>query len=230
MKKVIIALCTLVLATSCIYSVNLKLGNRIVCKGEVETHEMELGSFSQVVLNGSADLKIAQKEACSVKVEANEEVFDYLDFRVEDDVLILETKKDGKTVQLAAKTFCIHISAPVLESVTVNGSADASMEDYSSDKDFALTINGAGDMELEDIKVPTLSFLINGAGDLEASDIDVEMLKISINGAGDVEVSGKAGSANLRVTGAGDIDASELDCPNIEKSKTGAASIRLKNK
>jgi len=45
-----------------------------------------------------------------------------------------------------------------------------------------------------------------------------------------VEVSGKAGSASLRVTGAGDIDASELDCPNVEKSKTGAASIRLKNK
>ena len=230
MKKVIFALCTLVLATSCIYSVNLKLGNRIVCKGEVETHEMELGSFSKVVLNGAADMKIAQKEACSVKVEANEEVFDYLDFRVEDDVLILETKKDGKTVQISAKTFCIHVSAPVLESLTVNGAADAEMEDYTSDKDFALTINGAGDLEVESIKVPTLSFLINGAGDLEVSDIDVDTLNISVNGAGDVEVSGKAGSASMRVTGAGDIDASGLDCPNIEKSKTGAASIRLRNK
>jgi len=230
MKKVLFALCTLVLATSCIYSVNLKLGNRVVCKGEVETHEMELGPFSQVVLNGAADLKITQKEACTVKVVANEEVFDYLDFRVEDDVLILETKKDGKTVQISAKTFCIHISAPVLESLTVNGAADAEMEDYSADKDFALTINGAGDLEMESIKVPTLSFLINGAGDLEVSDIDVETLNISVNGAGDVEVSGKAGSASMRVTGAGDIDASGLDCPNIEKSKTGAASIRIRNK
>jgi len=230
MKKVIFALCTLVMATSCIYSVNLNLGKRIICKGEVEIHEMELGSFSQVVLNGAADMKITQKEACAVKVEANEEVFDYLDFRVEDDVLILETKKDGKTVQLSAQTFCIHVGAPVLESVTINGSADAFMEDYTADKDFSLTINGAGDLELEDIEVPTLSFLINGAGDLEAKDIEVGKLNVTINGAGDVEVSGKAESASLRVSGAGDIDAQDLDCPNIEKSKTGAASIRIRNK
>jgi hypothetical protein len=230
MKKVIFAICALVMATSCIYSVNLNLGKRIVCKGEVEIHEMELGSFSHVVLNGAADMKIGQKEACIVKVEANEEVFDYLDFRVEDDVLILETKKDGKTVQLAAQTFCIYVDAPVLESVTVNGSADAAMEDYTSDKDFSLAINGAGDLELEDIKVPTLSFAINGAGDLEAKDLDVKTLNVSINGAGDVEVSGKAENASLRVSGAGDIDARDLECPNIEKSKSGAASIRIRNK
>ena len=230
MKKILFALCTLVMATSCIYSVNLNLGKRIVCKGEVEIHEMELGSFSQVVLNGSADMKIGQKEGCMVKVEANEEVFDYLDFRVEDDVLILETKKDGKTVQLAAQTFCIYIDAPVLEGVTVNGASDAEMEDYTSDKDFSIAVNGAGDLELEDIKVPTLSFVINGAGDLEAKDIDVQTLNVTVNGAGDVEVSGKAESASLRVSGAGDIDARDLDCPNIEKSKTGAASIRIRNK
>lgn len=230
MKKILFALCTLVMATSCIYSVNLNLGKRIVCKGEVEIHEMELGSFSQVVLNGSADMKIGQKDGCSVKVEANEEVFDYLDFRVEDDVLILETKKDGKTVQLSAQTFCIHINAPVLASVTVNGASDAEMEDYISDKDFSIAVNGAGDLELEDIKVPTLSFIINGAGDLEAMDIDVQTLNVTVNGAGDVEVSGKAESASLRVSGAGDIDARDLVCPNIEKSKTGAASIRIRNK
>lgn len=230
MKKILFALCTLVMATSCIYSVNLNLGKRIVCKGEVEIHEMELGDFSHVVLNGSADMKIGQKDGCSVKVEANEEVFDYLDFRVEDDVLILETKKDGKTVQLSAQTFCIHINAPVLASVTVNGASDAEMEDYTSDKDFSIAVNGAGDLELEDIKVPTLSFIINGAGDLEAKDIDVQTLNVTVNGAGDVEVSGKAESASLRVSGAGDIDARDLVCPNIEKSKTGAASIRIRNK
>lgn len=228
MKKLIFALCTLVMATSCIYSVNLKMGNRIICKGEVETQEMDLGAFSQVCLNGAADMELIQSKDCSVKVKANEEVFEYLDFKVEGDVLILETKKDGKSVNISAQTFCIYVSAPVLESVTINGAADAVMKSYSADKDFSLTVNGTGDLELEDIEVPSLSFTINGAGDLDADDIDVKNLYISINGAGDVDVSGKADYAKMHVSGAGDIDAQELECPKVEKSQSGAASIRIR--
>jgi hypothetical protein len=173
-------------------------------------------------------MEIIQSKDCSVKVKANEEVFEYLDFKVEGDVLILETKKDGKSVTISAQTFCIYVSAPVLESVTINGAADAVMKSYSADKDFSLTVNGTGDLELEDIEVPTLSFTINGAGDLDADDIDVKNLYISINGAGDVDVSGKADYAKMHVSGAGDIDAQELECPKIDKSQSGAASIRIR--
>ena len=228
MKKVLLALCTLVLATSCIYSVNMNLGNRIVCKGDVKTEEMDLGPFSQVVVNGSADLEIVQKGSCSVKVEANEEVFQYLDYRVEDGVLILETKKDGKLVQLTANTFNVYVYVPEMESLSVNGAADAKLESYTSGKDVSVVVNGSADLELEHIQVPSLSFIINGAGDVEAKHIDVETLSISINGAGDMEISGKAGYAKMHVSGAGDIDATELDCPQIDKSKTGVASIRIR--
>lgn len=228
MKKVLFALCTLVLATSCIYSVNLNLGNRIVCRGEVKTEEMDLGTFSQVIVNGAADLEIIQKQSCGVKVEANEEVFQYLDYRVEDGVLILETKKDGNLVQLSANTFNVYVFTPEMESLSINGSADAKLESYTSGKDFSVTVNGAADLELEDIQVPSLSFVINGAGDLEVKHIDVQTLSINISGAGDVEVSGKAAYAKMYVSGAGDIDATELDCPQIDKSKTGAASIRIR--
>lgn len=228
MKKVLLALCTMALATSCIYSVNLNLGNRIVCRGEVKTEEMDLGPFNQVTVNGSADLELIQNANCSVKVEANEEVFQYLDYRVENGVLILETKKDGNIVQLSANTFNVYVYAPDVENLSINGAADAKVETYTSGKDLAVVVNGSADLEMEDIKVPTLSFTINGAGDLEARHIDVETLSISINGAGDVEVGGKAGYAKMHVSGAGDIDATELDCPQIDKSKTGAASIRIK--
>lgn len=228
MKKVILALCTMVLATSCVYSLNLNMNNRVVCKGEVKTEQMDLGDFNQIVLNGAADLEIFQAETCQVKVEANEEVFQYLDYRVEDGTLVLETKKDGKSIQISAKTFNVYVKAPLLESVVVNGAADANLHAYTSDKDLVMMVNGAGDVEMDSIKVPSLSFTINGAGDLEANSIDVEKLYVSVNGAGDVDVSGKAGYAKLSVTGAGDIDAYNLDCPQVDKSKAGVASIRLK--
>lgn len=231
MKRLSVLLCALCLTlatSSCIYSININNGKRIVCKGEVQTREMELGNFTQLVMNGSADIILSQTDTFGVKVTANEEVFEYLDFRVEDGVLILETAKDGKTVQLVAKTFKIYVSAPLLENITANGATDAELSSYSSDKDISIAVNGAGDFKLSDIKVPTLRFTINGAGDMEAKALDTENLYVSVNGAGDIEVAGKAGYASFSVTGAGDIDARELDCPKVDKHKSGAASIRLK--
>ena len=229
MKIINMTLCALAatLFTSC-FSIHINNDKRIVCKGEVETHEMNLEAFRQVVLNGSADLEISQAEACRVKVTANEEVFQYLDYRVEDGVLILETAKDGKPVHIQAKTFTVYLSAPLLESLTVNGAADAEMSGYTSDSEIAMTVNGAGDISLSDIKVPTLRFAVNGAGDLDAKGLDTGNLYVSVTGAGDIRLSGQSGYANFSVTGAGDIDARGLDCPKVDKHKSGAASIRLK--
>ena len=229
MKIIKLTLCVLAatLLTGCI-SIHINDGKRIVCKGEVETHEMNLEAFKQIVVNGSADLVITQAQECLVKVTANQEVFQYLNYRVEDDVLILETAKDGKPVHIQAKTYKVYLSAPLLESLVLNGAADADLDAYTSESDISITVNGAGDISLSGIKVPTLRFAVNGAGDMDAHDLDTENLYVSVTGAGDIVLSGKAGYASFSVTGAGDIDARGLDCPKVDKHKAGAATIRLK--
>ena len=224
MKKMMMALAALTLLCSCNFT--FKIGNNknaVICKGEVQERQFDFADFDQIVVNGMADLKYTSGTACSVKVVANEDVFQYLNYRVEGGVLILETKDK---VQPMAETFDIFVSSPVLKKMLLNGASEVSVEGIDSKEDLTVTVNGSAECELKDICVPTLNFTINGAGELEASNLRVGKLYLSVNGAGEAEISGTADYASFSVSGAGDIDARELICPNIDKSTSGVARIQ----
>ena len=230
MKRFLIALSTVAVLAGCTCSVNLGQGfgggKRVVCKGPVEDRLLDsLRGFNQIRVSGQADLKYVQNSDEYVRVKANAEVFDYLDFEVEDATLVIKTK-DG--VQIKADEFDVYVGSKVLKSLKVSGAADVDIAGVHSAEDLTVSISGAGDCKMKDIKVPCLTYSVSGAGDLDAEGLDVEKLYVSISGAGDVDLAGKAGFASLSVSGAGDIDARQLDCPQIEKHKSGAASIKTK--
>lgn len=231
MKKTLYTLCALaVISLSAVSCLNIHISaggkNSIRCKGPVVEKELELSGFSHIAINGHSDLFLSQADTYSVRVKANEEVFDYLDFRVEDGVLLLQNK-DKKN--LRADTFDVFVTLPCMESLSINGAADVKLQTaYAAEKDLNVIVNGAGDILLKDVKLPNLNMVINGAGDIKVSDMDVMSLSLSISGAGDAVLSGKADSASFSVSGAGDIDARGLECENISKHKAGVASIRLR--
>ena len=228
MKKVLSALCALALI-SCTWNVHLgngKNGKSVTCKGPVVTKSFDLADFNTIVINGHADLEFAQTNGTfGVSVKANEEVFQHLDYHVENGTLFLDTVDK---VNIRADEFDIYISAPTLTSLVVNGAADAKILSLNQTEKLDVEVNGAGDFELKYITVPELSVEINGAGDLECEGLNVGTLSIDVNGAGDVELEGKAESCQLHVSGAGDIDARKLDCADIQTSKAGMASIKTK--
>jgi len=227
MKKLFLLLSCTALLSSCL---NMNFGIKTVaCKGPVETKVIEdLTDFSSINVIGTADLFFAQADTFCVSVEANEEVFDYIEYKVEDGTLILGTK-DNTT--LRASKYEVTVSLPYVESIVVAGAADVRQKgDYKADKDFTAVVNGAGDLYFyEKFVVPTLSVSVNGAGDIKVTDMDVENLSVAVNGAGDAVLSGKTKNAQFTVNGAGDIDASEMDYEHVTTHKAGIASIKLKN-
>ena len=230
MKRFLIALSVVAFLAGCTCSVNLGQGfgggKRVVCKGPVKDRLLEnLSGFDKIRVSGQADLKYVQTTDEYVRVKANAEVFDYLDFEVDDATLVIKTK-DG--VQIKADEFDVYVGSKVLKSLKVSGAADVDLSHINSAEDLTVSISGAGDCDMRDIKVPCLTYSVSGAGNLEAEGLDVEKLYVNISGAGDVDLAGKAGYASLSVSGAGDIDARRLDCPQIEKKKSGVASIKTK--
>jgi hypothetical protein len=225
MKRVLIVLSILSTLTSCLnFNFNFKPGKAIRCKGPVVEKSFDLKDFQGITVNGQADITLTQADAFSVVVKANEDAFEYLNYRVEEGELILETKDH---VNLLAKELDVYVSLPLLTSIIVNGAADVELKgNYKAEKPLSMTVNGAGDFELNGLAVPSLSFTLNGAGDIEANDLDVEKLAVSINGAGDIVLGGKAAEATVSVRGAGDVDATNLECPKWDTHRAGLASIK----
>ena len=231
MKKFvfIVAIALALSACTCNFSSgSVKVGNgkRVFCKGPVVERSFDLSGFDAITINGHADIDIYQGTDWSVRVVANEKVFDYLNYHVDGSELVLETLNN---VNLVADEYDIYITVPVLTGITVNGAADLDLKrGYSADKDLSVVVNGAGDLEISSIEVPSLSVELKGAGDMDLEFIKVGRLIIDVKGAGDVEVSGKADWASFSVSGAGAIDATRLDCPQVEKNRAGVAVIRTK--
>ncbi|MCR5408358.1 MAG: DUF2807 domain-containing protein [Bacteroidales bacterium] len=232
MKRVVSLIGAAMLCAACVFPINglngvtVNNGKKVTCKGPVITKELNLSGFDAITVNGSSDMELFQGESFQLVVKANEEVFDYIDYKVEDGVLILETKDH---VNIRAEEYDVTITLPVLKELIVNGAADVDIKKgYAASENLNVQVNGAGDFDLSGIAVPSLSFTLNGAGDIEADGLDVDELSVAVNGAGDIDVSGKAGKASFRVSGAGDIDARGLDCESVTTHKSGMASIRLK--
>ena len=121
MKKLLTVLSVVILAcTSCIMQVGN--GKTVHCTGPIFNQNYDsLGVFNAVVVNGNSDLHITQAETCGVNVTANEEVFQYLNYRIEDGVLIITTKDH---VNIRAEKYDVYVRAPFLTKIGVNGAAD----------------------------------------------------------------------------------------------------------
>jgi len=229
MKKILIVLSVALLAVSCkfvTYTGNSGNSKSVYCDGAVKTEVLEgLTGFDAILVKGHAEIEFTQADSHEVKVSANEDLFAYLDFKVEGGVLLIQFV-DGRNYR--PEKFEVAISAPVLKDLTINGAGDFDLKKgYRAAENLGITVNGAGDIEMTGVAVPELDVEVNGAGDLQVDDLDVESLSVAIHGAGDVTVSGKAEKANFSVSGAGDIDARKLKCEDISTRKSGIASVRL---
>lgn len=222
MKKLFTLLALATATMSCDFAVN---PNAKVCTGEVKCVEMDFKDFDAIVVNGMADLKVIQEDNFNVKVVANEEVFQYLNYEVKDGTLYLQSKDK---IQIRAETFNIYVSLPDLKGIEVNGAADSEINHLTADHNLSIVVNGAGDLEMNDIAATGISIIVNGAADVEAKQIDVETLNVAVNGAADATLKGNAKDVDIKISGAGSIDASELNYTNITTHKAGVASIKTK--
>ena len=203
-------------------------GNKTLVKGEgpTVTRSYDLAGFDAVHVNGQADVEFIQSEGYSVTLASQENIFEYIDMRLDGSTLVFEVKK-GYNVR--AKDLDLTLCAPSLKEVKVNGSADFDIPaGLSVDGDVSFKVNGAGDLDLKGIRCRDLSVAVRGAADVDVSDIDVRKISIEVNGAGDARVSGRTEDAAFEVNGAGDIDARSLSVSGqVSKRNSGFAKIRM---
>ena len=228
MRKILYIAAAALLCASC-FQVNTNYTggkNAIKGTGSVISKTMDFKDFDSIVINGGADVKFTQSSTYEVTVRTQENIFDWLDYKVEGTTLVLQLK-DKKGVH--AEVFDIVIQAPELKKLTVNGATDFDVDALRMDGDLDIEINGAGDLDFNRITCNSLTLEVNGAADAKLTAVDIlKSLKVEVNGAGDVDITGNALDASFEVNGAGDIDATGLKIAGeVKQRKAGIASIRL---
>ena len=228
MKRILYMAASALICTSCFYvNTNWSGGkNAVKGEGEVVSKTFDFKDFDKIVINGHADVDFSQSSGYEVTVSTQENILEWLDYKVDGTTLIIETKDHR---EIRATEYNLVIQAPELKKLTVNGASDFNVNTLRMEGDLDVQVNGAGDLDFDNIACNSLTVEVNGAADANLTAVDVRnTLTVKVNGAGDVEITGNAQNASFEVNGAGDVNAKGLKVAGeVSKHTSGLAKIQL---
>ena len=171
--------------------------------GTITQQNFPLNDFKTVSVSGDWTVEITQNVTFSVTVDADRNLFDYLDIRVDGNHNLHIGFKKGYAISNA---HCkVSIKMPILERLTTSDSITGVIKSFNnmSEKAMSIAISGSGDITANNIKVKNLALEISGSGDFKATG-EAQTFTGSISGSGNIKaVDLKTEKANISISGSG---------------------------
>ncbi|CAN5240921.1 head GIN domain-containing protein [soil metagenome] len=170
--------------------------------GQVVSEARNLNSFQELDIHGNYEVYLYRGAKEMVKVEADENIVDYIITEVKDGKLKVFDKESIKS----KNNIKLYITYNKLKRINSGGAANIVSGNSLKSDHLQVKMSGAGLMDLK----------------IEATTLD-----LNLSGAGLINLSGTVENQNLHISGAGNLDAYRLkskDC-DINLSGIGGAQI-----
>jgi len=229
---------TIQVFTSCVFS------NKPVIQGnhQLVNQRVDIDNYDELVLNIPGEVFYQQfsDSAPYLQIHTDENILKVLDFKVQDNRLIIDVKKDSL---IRPSKLTVYTCSHNINKINLNGSGKLCLKGEVNSNDLNLKITGSGKLITDSLLCNALSlnitgsgnarltgasnestYKITGSGDINAFDFFVQNLKCGITGSGNIEalVSNKL---EVNITGSGDITY-RGEPQSIDKKITGSGKIR----
>ena len=206
MKKVLLAVLTLGILTSCSCSgLNVKFSHTAAHAEE----QRSLTGFERIELLGSLDIKYQQSDSFSVRVDAPVEILKKVVTRVEGDKLIVNMEGEGEMINFGVPdgdNVTVYVTSPDLLGIALRGSGDFECQHLLDTDNLDIMLNGSGDIKFDDIICDQINVSLVGSGDVELKHVKMLRSYVNLVGSGDIKVNyDNSGAVEANLTGSGDI-------------------------
>jgi Putative auto-transporter adhesin, head GIN domain len=215
-------------------------GKRVTGNGNVTTQQRNITDFNAVEVHGSFTVYVSQGADYAVRIEAEENLMEYI--VVEKDGDELEVGFKHNTRIRTNRPVNVYVTAPSYTGLAVSGSGNLiSQTKLTSSSQLDIDISGSGDANLE-VDAPTVTAEISGSGtailkgmtrtfnggiagsgELKAYNLLSEKSDIEVAGSGDAEVYASK-QLDVRVAGSGNIN--YKGNPSINQNIAGSGTVR----
>lgn len=214
----------------------ISLGPSVRGSGTVITETRITAAFTQIELEGEAQVYLRQGADQALAVEADDNVVPIITTRVRDGRLEIGSADSYRS----DNPVNIYVTVPEIRGLKIDGAGDIYGETSLAGEELALEVRGSGDMDL-DLYYPRLraegsgsgDFLLRGevdeqevsllgSGNYRADELASQTCDIRISGSGDATVAVEEylsaeirGSGNIRYSGR----------PRVDTSVTGSGNV-----
>ena len=188
------------------------------------TQSKPIGDIDGVELHSSFDVILIEGTPSNVKIEAEENIIQYIDLHVENGVLNIRTENN---VWLRTnKKVKIYVTAPSFNRIENTGSGDIVSETrISNESKLHIDVSGSGNLKL-DVDAPEVEAEVTGSGDITLSG-ETKKFRGECSRSGDIRaMSLMAEEANVQVSGSGSIEI--YSSVKVIANISGSGDIRYK--
>jgi hypothetical protein len=199
-------------------------GQRVSGNGHVVTQQRSVGNFNSVEVSGGFKVHVRQDAANAVKVEADDNLMEYIDVYDDRGTLVIK-EKDGFNLN-PSKDVIVYVSAPAFHDIDVSGACDIIGEGtISGSEPLSMHVSGSGDIIMQ-VNLPKVTTEISGSGSIQLSGKANEFFA-DVSGSGDVKcLNLQTENTTLELSGSSDAEVFANQQLNIDAS--GSASIEYK--
>ena len=182
-------------------------GNRKVeGNGNMTTVSRSVGDYDRISLEGFMDVELVKGNEGSLKIEAEENLQEYIITEVNDGQLEISVKRGTNLEPSRNRNIKVTVPFENLEEVNLTGSGDIYSSEVITAENFETSLTGSGD-----IKLP----------------VKAKNARATITGSGDIELKGSANDFTCKVTGSGDISAFDFQCERVQATVIGSGDIKV---
>jgi hypothetical protein len=230
------------LSLSVFFSSCNMFGEQIEGNGNIKTETRSASGFTGVEAGGSINLYLTQAAEYTVRIEADENLMEFIEVRTYGDLLRIKPK-DNFNLR-SSKKIKVYVSAPSYKHIGASGACDIfSVTKLTSPDAIDLDLSGASNITLElnspkvnadfsgsssfDLKGETKDLNIDGSGASEARcyDLLAENVDVDMSGASSAEVyasvslrAGLSGASHVKYKGKASVNQNTSGASSVSKT------------
>jgi hypothetical protein len=171
--------------------------------GAVITEARSLPTFSEIQVNGDADLNVVYGAGQEVSVTGYQNLLPVYETKMVGTVLYLQFKPNYYRIR--NNNIKVKIVVPALTYLRLNGSGNIIASNFRTGSDLNAAINGSGNILLQDSKYFKANYTINGSGNITASTTEAAEAAAEIHGSGNIRLK-VSEKLTANIAGSGNVD------------------------
>ena len=200
------------------------MGKRVEGSGNVTSQDRAISGFSGIESSGFFDVYLSTGAAQSVRIEADDNLHEYIETTVKGGELEIDTR-EGYRLD-TDKDIKIFITSPSFSKVHLSGSGNiVSQNQINGNDKMDLSVSGSGNIKV-DLHAPTVEAHMSGSGDINLSG-EAKKFEGSLSGSGNIKAMDlKTEETSIRISGSGNADV--FASAKLDVRVTGSGDVRYK--